>query len=292
MAQQLAHKAYSEGRNVLWDITMASPDSVLGRINDMRDSGYGTIDAAFADTDMQTARNRAVQRHKDAEERFRGGEVNPHTGEASLGGRWVPEWVSAKNAPAADSAYASKNAEVFGALRHLFDNSVTFDMRGAKPVQSSTTGRRWQPTSYLQAPAFPTAPNRFSGFGGGYLGGGYLGGGPGAGHIGVGAEDQDYFGRQHVARRRRLVAQNIPSVRQLIKDYQEGRIDYQTLFHSLATHDYSDPRPPAQGWDDIFTRAEEPPDDNDYFWIYTANHLGILTDDQEDEIMDAIEANE
>ena len=88
------------------------------------------------------------------------------------------------------------------------------------------------------------------------------------------------------------MAQNIPSVRQLIKDYQEGRIDYQTLFHSLATHDYSDPRPPAQGWDDIFTRAEEPPDDNDYFWIYTANHLGILTDDQEDEIMDAIEANE
>ncbi len=49
IAKQLALRAMPEGKNVIWDITMSSQDSVERRITTMRTAGYARIEGIFVD---------------------------------------------------------------------------------------------------------------------------------------------------------------------------------------------------------------------------------------------------
>lgn len=135
MAKELAKRAMKDKRNLLWDISMSSPGSVQGRIDDMRKHGYGQVDGAFVDADYDTSRQRQAHRYVKAEEGYRAG-TNPH------GGRWVPDSLSKSNAPT-QPGYLSKNAETFDKIKGGFDNAIKFNTQGEQPVVDYTHGTRW-----------------------------------------------------------------------------------------------------------------------------------------------------
>jgi len=49
-------------------------------------------------------------------------------------------------------------------------------------------------------------------------------------------------------------------------------------------------RPELRGWGEVYDHAEAMPDDDDLFWLYSAEDLGILSEGQVEEIFDAIQA--
>ncbi|MEV0997371.1 zeta toxin family protein [Nonomuraea sp. NPDC050202] len=59
VAKQIAGRALEEGKDVLWDITMASPSSVESRVDALRAAGYRQVDAVFVDipVEMSVARH-------------------------------------------------------------------------------------------------------------------------------------------------------------------------------------------------------------------------------------------
>jgi hypothetical protein len=135
IAKQLALRAMADGKNVIWDITMASRDSTERRISDLRESGYTSIRGVFVDIPVEVSVARADGRHRYGEERYREGE--------GLGGRYVPEeFITAQ----ADEQWGSKNRKTFEEVKHHFDAWTIFDNgvdgRDPRPI---ATGSRDDP---------------------------------------------------------------------------------------------------------------------------------------------------
>ncbi|WP_141584426.1 zeta toxin family protein [Actinomadura sp. WMMA1423] len=125
IAKQLSGLAASDGKNVIWDITMASPESTERRIEDLRNAGYQDVKGIFVDIPVETSVARAQARHRRGLEGYRRGE-----GE---GGRHVPEGVIRSNE---DPEWGSANRRTFERVKDKFDKWAIYDnsVDGRDPV--------------------------------------------------------------------------------------------------------------------------------------------------------------
>jgi hypothetical protein len=125
VARGLARRAYADGKNVIWDITMSSLKSAEHRIDDLRAAGYHQITGIFVDIPAEKSVERAMDRYRKGMERHRNG--------AGDGGRLVPPPVIlAQRAPDGGTV----NRHVFEALKSRFDRWMIFDNSrdGESPV--------------------------------------------------------------------------------------------------------------------------------------------------------------
>jgi predicted ABC-type ATPase len=124
IAKRLAQRAYDDGKNIIWDITMAKSSSVEGRIQDLRSADY-EIEAIFVDIPVEKSVERALARHRHGHEDYRNGE--------GFGGRYVPPNVIRENF---DSTHGSENRRVFEELKSEFDRWVVYDnsVDGRDPI--------------------------------------------------------------------------------------------------------------------------------------------------------------
>jgi predicted kinase len=119
IAKQLARLAQSDGRNVIWDITMSSLESTQRRIDSLRSAGYSNVDGFFVDIPLETSVRRTQFRHREGHEKYRLGEGS--------GGRYVPPEVIREQA---DQDWGSKNRRTFEIMKksfnswRLYDNSI------------------------------------------------------------------------------------------------------------------------------------------------------------------------
>jgi len=116
IARRLALRAYAEGKNVIWDITMSRPDSAISRINELRSAGYEHIEGIFVDIPVETSVARSEARHRRGHDQYLAGE--------GLGGRYVPAELIRSQA---DSEYGSINRRAFESAKPLLDEWVIFD---------------------------------------------------------------------------------------------------------------------------------------------------------------------
>jgi predicted ABC-type ATPase len=115
IARRLAMRAYAEGKNVIWDITMSRPSSGE-RVNELRNAGYQHISGVFVDIPVETSVERSNARHRRGYERYLAGQ--------GLGGRFVPnEIILAQASP----DHGSKNRAVFDGVRSKLDDWAIYD---------------------------------------------------------------------------------------------------------------------------------------------------------------------
>ena len=115
IARRLAMRAYAEGKNVIWDITMSRPSSGE-RVNELRNAGYQQISGVFVDIPVETSVERSNARHRRGYERYLAGQ--------GLGGRFVPnEIILAQAIP----DHGSKNRAVFDGVRSKLDDWAIYD---------------------------------------------------------------------------------------------------------------------------------------------------------------------
>jgi predicted kinase len=109
IARQIASRAMTDGKNLIWDIQMSSRESVKERIDNLQSAGYERIDAIFVDIPVELSLERADDRHREGEEKYRSG--------IGLGGRYVPpEAITSQ----ADPEWGSKNRRAFEELKPSF----------------------------------------------------------------------------------------------------------------------------------------------------------------------------
>jgi predicted kinase len=135
LAKQLAKRGCADGRNVIWDITMASTDSTRTRIAELRAASYDEIEGIFVDIPVDVSVRRAEARHIEGQSEY-------HAGRGQ-GGRFVaPEGIRAQ----ADPQFGSANRRTFEAVKstldswRLYDNSVD-----GRPAVLIDRGRRNSP---------------------------------------------------------------------------------------------------------------------------------------------------
>ena len=116
IAKQLARKAQSEGRNLIWDITMASEESTQKRIDDLRAAGYTQVDGLFVDIPIETSIRRMELRHREGHDNYRAG--------IGLGGRYVPPEVIRRQE---DPDFSSKNKKTFEIMKKSLNNWEVHD---------------------------------------------------------------------------------------------------------------------------------------------------------------------
>lgn len=121
ITKMLADRAYRDGTNVIWDITMSSGGGVRSRLDDMDSHGYN-VDGVFVDIPVEVSVQRAMARYARGVENFNDGE--------GLGGRYVPpEIIRAQRSSSGETI----NREVFDGMRDRFANWSVYD--------NSVTGR-------------------------------------------------------------------------------------------------------------------------------------------------------
>jgi predicted kinase len=132
IAKQLALRAMPEGKNVIWDITMASQKSTEKRISEIRAAGYSRVDAIFVDVAEDVAIRRSDARHREGHDKYRAGH--------GLGGRLVPPEVSHSQR---DPEWGSSNRKTFEQVKPQFDAWMLFDnsVDGRPPVLLDSGGR-------------------------------------------------------------------------------------------------------------------------------------------------------
>jgi predicted ABC-type ATPase len=116
LAKRLAHRAQSEGKNLIWDITMSRAASAEERIESMRAAGYKQVDGIFVDISVDVSLRRADSRHREGHDQFLAG--------CGLGGRFVPPETIVNQA---DDAWGSKNRSNFESVKSQFDNWAHYD---------------------------------------------------------------------------------------------------------------------------------------------------------------------
>jgi predicted ABC-type ATPase len=125
ISKLLAHRAQADGKNLIWDITMSSRESVVTRIDGLRQAGYVQIEGLFIDIPPEVSTARTQARHRSGLEEFRAGK--------GCGGRFVPPEVTERQA---DDAWGSVNRKVFEDVKHKLDAWSVYDnsVDGRPPV--------------------------------------------------------------------------------------------------------------------------------------------------------------
>lgn len=132
LADILQKKLVADGKNIIYDTTSKSINSVKKRLNTFLKGGYKAEDITmvFVDIDLDTSKQRANNRY------MRG--INDYINEESpLGGRYVPESVFNKCKPTDDSS-SSINQQVFRTIqidKSLGINTIEYDNSGSEPVK-------------------------------------------------------------------------------------------------------------------------------------------------------------
>lgn len=116
LAHELADRVVSEGRNVIWDITMSSFESVTARLEPLRRSGYEQVSAIFIDIPPNVSVARADKRHRHGEDLYRLGE--------GCGGRHIPPSLIWSRY---DREYSTANRRVFELVKDTVSTWVVYD---------------------------------------------------------------------------------------------------------------------------------------------------------------------
>jgi predicted kinase len=135
IAKQLARKALSDGKNVIWDITMSSRATTERRISDLRGAGY-SVDGIFVDIPVETSVRRADARHREGHAEYCAGK--------GFGGRYVPpEVIRAQT----DAIWGSKNRKTFEEVSDHFDRWCRYDNSiDGRPPRLAETSPSWDMT--------------------------------------------------------------------------------------------------------------------------------------------------
>jgi predicted ABC-type ATPase len=125
LAGQLALRAQTDGKNLIWDITMSSEESVTKRINELASAGYTRIDGLFVDISVGTSLRRIESRHREGHDKYLVGD--------GPGGRYVPPEVIKSQE---DPEWGSKNMRTFSAVKQRFYNWSIYDNSkdGRQPI--------------------------------------------------------------------------------------------------------------------------------------------------------------
>jgi predicted ABC-type ATPase len=125
LARQLARRAITDGKNIIWDITMSSSTSASRRIAELRNAGYEKINAIFIDIPIEASVTRAEARHRHNHDRYLAGQ--------GVGGRFVPPTITRQQA---DTDFGSVNRQVFEELKDEFDSWSIYDnsVDGRAPI--------------------------------------------------------------------------------------------------------------------------------------------------------------
>lgn len=122
IASLLADRAYRDGKNVIWDITMSSESSVAKRVAALRAHGYRSITGIFVDIPVEVSVDRAAGRYRGGAEDYRNGK--------GLGGRFVPPAVIRAQRTSGGSTV---NRQVFDRLKGQFTDWSVYDNSGSAP---------------------------------------------------------------------------------------------------------------------------------------------------------------
>lgn len=120
MAMKLAKRAYAQKKNVVWDFTMSSEDSVTNkRLKLMREAGYTDIQGMFVDVSIKKSVDQATSR-------WYGGLIEYGDQGRKDGGRFLPSGATKDNHPKGNK-YRSKNRETFEAIKSQLDGYRVYD---------------------------------------------------------------------------------------------------------------------------------------------------------------------
>ena len=129
VAKRLARRAQADGKNVIWDFTLAKADSAERRVESLRAAGYAQVDAVFVDISIEVSIRRADSRHRDGHDAYRAG--------IGHGGRFVgAEMIRAL----ANETWGSRNRANFEEIKHCFDAWSIYDNSadGRAPILSAS----------------------------------------------------------------------------------------------------------------------------------------------------------
>jgi predicted kinase len=131
VAKLLAERALRDGKNIIWDVTMASKQSTERRLDDLDSAGY-TTSGLFVDIPVEVSLRRADQRHRDGHEQYRSGQ--------GMGGRFVPEEVTTAKT---DAEWGNANRRTFEEVKNRFADWVVYDnsVDGSSPVMVDSAGK-------------------------------------------------------------------------------------------------------------------------------------------------------
>lgn len=123
IAKMVAALAYREHKNVIWDTTMSSGESLQQRLAAVREAGYHYLTVLFLDVPIEVSVQRVDQRHRQGYEKFRNGD--------RCSGRHVPARIIRANA---DPEYSSVNRRVFEQTKAQFDRWYLYDASHIPPT--------------------------------------------------------------------------------------------------------------------------------------------------------------
>lgn len=120
----LADKAYRDGKNIMWDITMSSEGSVKKRIDALNANGYKNVHGVFVDIPVETSVERAMARYARGQQ--------DHAKGKGYGGRFVPPSIIRAQKT---SGGETVNKQVFDGLKGNFGQWSVYDNSGRAPVK-------------------------------------------------------------------------------------------------------------------------------------------------------------
>ncbi len=131
IAKQLALRAMPDGKNVIWDITMASRESTEKRVSVLRAAGYA-VEGIFVDIPVDVGIRRSEARHREGHDSYRAGH--------GPGGRFVPAEVVSSQA---DPDWGSRNRRTFEQVKRQLDAWLQCDnsVDGRAPLLVDSGGR-------------------------------------------------------------------------------------------------------------------------------------------------------
>jgi predicted kinase len=125
IAKRLAQRAFADGKNIIWDITMSSKSSTESRLDSLRSADYANVDGIFVDIPPDVSLCRCDARYREGHEDYRSG--------VGLGGRYLaPDLILAQE----DPDWGSQNRKIFEGLKDRFDSWSRYDnsVDGGAPV--------------------------------------------------------------------------------------------------------------------------------------------------------------
>jgi predicted ABC-type ATPase len=123
IAKRVARMAQADGRNVIWDVTLAKAESADRRIESLRAGGYALVVGLFVDISVDVSVERTDARHRAGHDAYRAG--------IGLGGRFVAEEMVRAQA---DLTWGSRNRANFEHVKQRFDSWAIYDNSGSAPV--------------------------------------------------------------------------------------------------------------------------------------------------------------
>lgn len=122
IAASIARRAMASRKNVIYDITMSSEDSVRKRLDLLARAGYDDVEMVFVDIPVETSVERALSRYREGLRAWDAGE--------GFGGRYVPPSIIRRQV---DADWGSINRRVFESVKDEAQAWKLIDNAGSAP---------------------------------------------------------------------------------------------------------------------------------------------------------------